>query len=110
MLEEVETTVVLDQPLRDLHGKAVSTRSNGAKPIAGYPLLANHQGFFARFFFALSCFHFCSALSTSVLEIVNIFRTALSNRSASVFPGTLGAGAGFNAFSLKGSFWNFFHW
>jgi hypothetical protein len=53
--------------------------------------------FFARFFRARARLHFASAFSTSSFETVNILRTALSNRSNSVLPGTCGAGAGFIA-------------
>jgi hypothetical protein len=58
-----------------------------------------HRAFFAftRFFRTRARLHFASAFSTSSFETVNILRTALSNRSNSVLPGTCGAGAGFMA-------------
>jgi hypothetical protein len=51
--------------------------------------------FFARFFFACDRFQFSSRFRNSSFETLNIVRTALSIRSASVLPGTPGAGAGF---------------
>jgi len=54
--------------------------------------------FFACFFRARDRFHFASAFRTSSFETVNILRTALSKRSASVLPGTFGAGVGFIGF------------
>jgi hypothetical protein len=55
------------------------------------------MGFLARFFLALACFHFASAFSKSVFETVSTLRKALSNFSASVLPGTFGAGCGFTS-------------
>jgi hypothetical protein len=49
--------------------------------------------FLARFFRARP--HLLFSLNMSSFETVNILQTALSNRSASVLPGTFGAGAGF---------------
>jgi hypothetical protein len=51
--------------------------------------------FFVRFFRACARFHFASRFSTSSFDTLNIRRTALSNFSASVLPGTFGAGSGF---------------
>ena len=50
---------------------------------------------FARLFSVRDRFHFASSFSTSSFETLNILRMALSIRSASVLPGTLGAGSGF---------------
>jgi hypothetical protein len=55
----------------------------------------SQAGFLARFFRARSFFNLASSSRYASFETVNSFLTALSNRSASVLPGTLGAGAGF---------------
>lgn len=68
--------------------------------------LYGQSGFLARFFRARACFHFASALSRSAFETVRTLRRALSILSASVLPGTCGAGSGFMG-SLS-SWWEFF--
>jgi hypothetical protein len=50
---------------------------------------------FFRFFRACDRFHLASRFTSSSFETLNILLTALLNRSASVSPGTFGAGAGF---------------
>src|SRR5258708_2244767 len=51
--------------------------------------------------FARFRFHLASSFNSSFFETVNILRTALSNFSASVFPGTSGAGSGFTPNMLR---------
>lgn len=51
--------------------------------------------FFARFFRACERFQSASRFDSVSFETLNILRTGLSMRSASVLPGTSGAGRGF---------------
>ncbi|PYT34300.1 MAG: hypothetical protein DMG58_05210 [Acidobacteria bacterium] len=51
--------------------------------------------FLDRFFLARARFQFASSFNRSSFETVRILRRALSIRSASVLPGTFGAGNGF---------------
>ena len=59
--------------------------------------ISDSQGFvyFARFFLACPRFRFTSRFSKSSFETLNMMRTALSMRSASVLPGISVAGSGF---------------
>jgi hypothetical protein len=55
----------------------------------------SQASFLARFFRSRARFHFASSFSKSTFDTVRTLRKALSIRSASVLPGTFGAGAGF---------------
>lgn len=57
--------------------------------------ILHSYAFFVRFFLARARFQAASLPSNSSFETVNILRTALSMRSASVLPGTSGASNGF---------------
>jgi hypothetical protein len=55
----------------------------------------HHADLLVRLFRVRSRFHFASRFSRSFFDTLNILRRALSNLSASVLPGTCGAGNGF---------------
>jgi hypothetical protein len=55
---------------------------------------------FARFFAGFVRWYSASASKNASLETLNIVRTALSNFSAAVFPGTGGAACGFMCFPI----------
>jgi hypothetical protein len=71
-------------------GWSLMTRS-GYCDFIRFPLLDTA----ARFFFARVRFSLASSFRYASFETLNTLRTALSNLSASVLPGTWGAGAGF---------------
>jgi hypothetical protein len=78
-----------------IHGLGLICRPQFQTDIPDFPILRSQMGFFARFFRSRSFFSLASSFRYASLETLKTFLTALLIRSASVLPGTFGAGAGF---------------